>query len=120
MGLALGDDATGVVSPLAVIPYRGVEAAAQEIARRARTEGAGVVVIGLPTDATGRPTPACRRSHRLAEALGALGLTVAFQAELLTTNEARRRARAAGLDARAPVDHLAAQVILEEFLAGRR
>jgi len=117
LGLAVGDDRTGVVAPLEVVASVGGEAAARGIAEAARRLDARTVVVGWPTDADGEPTPACRRSERLAEAIRAHGLEVALQPELLTTDEARRRARAAGLPPRAPVDHLAAQVILEEYLA---
>jgi len=41
-----------------------------------------------------------------------------LQGEFLTTNEARRRARAAGRSPRRPVDDIAAQILLEEHLAG--
>jgi len=121
-GLAVGDDATGVATPLEVLPYRGIAAAAGAIAAAARRLGAGRVVVGLPTRADGSETPACRRSHAVAAALAELGIEVSLQPEHLTTDEARRRARDAGLAAGRPVDHLAAQVILEEHLrgAGRR
>ena len=122
VGLAVGDDATGVVIPLEVVPYGGVHGAAAMVADAARRHGAQRVVIGLPTRADGSDTPACRRSRALADALAGLGLEAALQAEFLTTDEARRRARDAGLPAGRPVDHLAAQVILEEHLrsGGRR
>ena len=121
-GLAVGDDATGVATPLDVLPYRGVAAAAATIAATARRLAAGQVVIGLPTRSDGSETPACRRSHAVAAALAELGIEVSLQSEHLSTNEARRRAREAGLPSDRPVDHLAAQVILEEHLrgAGRR
>lgn len=117
LGLAVGDGGTGVVSPMEVTASEGIEEAARVVAEAARRHHAGTVVVGWPTDADGEPTAACRRSERLAEAVRAYGLEVVLQPELLTTDEARRRARAAGLPARAPVDHLAAQVILEEYLA---
>ena len=122
VGLAVGDDATGLVTPLEVIAYRGVEAAAEALATAARRHGAERVVIGLPTRADGTETPACRRSHAVAAAVAERGLEVHLQPEYLTSDEARRRARAAGLPADRPIDHLAAQVILEEHLqsAGRR
>jgi len=116
MGLAVGDDVTGVVTPLEVVAYRGVGAAANTIAGLARHHRADCVVIGLPTAADGTATPACRRSHALARELEALGMQVAFQNEYLSTNEARRRAREAGLPRQQPVDHIAAQVLLEEHL----
>jgi putative Holliday junction resolvase len=118
LGLAVGDDTTGIVSPLEVLGYTGVEAAAELINERARHLGAQCIVIGNPTDANGETTPACRRSQAIADALEARGLTVALQSELLTTNEARRRAREAGLPKGRPVDHIAAQVLLEEYLLG--
>lgn len=117
LGLAVGDNETGVASALTVVPYRGVTEAADLIVQRASAMGAGCVVVGLPTLEGGEETPACRRSHALAEAVSARGLRVVLQREHLTTNEARRRARTIGLPADRPVDHLAAQVLLEEFLA---
>lgn len=117
LGLALGDDLTGVVSPLAVVPYDGVEAAARTVVETAQAHHADRVVIGLPTSSDGSETPACRRSHAIADAVAASGLEVILQPEFLTTHEARRRARETGLKRREPVDHLAAQIILEEFLA---
>jgi len=122
VGLAVGDEETGVATPLEVVPYRGVQATAAMVAEVARRHGAQRVVIGLPTRADGGETPACRRSRAVADALAGLGLEVTLQAEFLTTDEARRRARDTGLPSGRPVDHLAAQVILEEHLesAGRR
>ncbi len=118
IGFATGDDSSGVVVPLDVVNSSGVASAAEIIADRASHLKVDRVVIGLPTAADGQPTAAGRRSNELAKALLARGLDVALQAEYLTTNEARRRARDAGLPARRPVDHIAAQVLLEEYLAG--
>lgn len=116
MGLAVGDDASGVVAPLAVIGYSGVAAAARTIAETAGRLGAESVVIGLPTGADGAAAPAARRSHLLAEAVTALGLQVFLQSERLSTDEARRRARECARGRREAVDDLAAQVVLEEYL----
>ena len=119
MGLAIGDDTTGVTSPLEIVRYAGVDRAAQQIASLASKVGAARVVLGLPTLEDGSRGPASRRTDRLAEALEALGVEVALQSEFLSTNEARRRARAAGRPPRQPVDDIAAQVLLEEHLATR-
>jgi putative Holliday junction resolvase len=116
MGLAVADGATGVASPLAVVAYQGVAEAARVIAAAAIENRAGLVVVGLPGFADGSESPAARRSRRLAEALGDLGVEVALQSEYLSTVEARARAREAGRRPGLPVDDLAAQVILEEFL----
>jgi putative Holliday junction resolvase len=119
IGFAVGDDATGVASPLEVVPYKGLEGTARMIAAVAEKSGAARVVLGLPTLEDGSRGPASRRSERLAEALAALGIEVVLQNEFLSTNEARRRARAAGRSPRQPVDDIAAQVLLEEHLATR-
>ena len=118
MGLAVGDDGTGLVTPLGVEPYAGAEAAAARVAGLARDHGAAAVVVGLPVLADGSRTGACARSKKLARAIASRGLEVRLQPEYLTTDEARRRARALGRPRGAPVDDLAAVVILEEFLAG--
>lgn len=119
MGLAVGDDTTGVTSPLEIVPYEGVELAARKIAALASKIGAERVVLGLPTLEDGSRGPASRRTDRLAELLEALGVDVALQSEFLSTNEARRRGREAGRPPRQPVDDIAAQVLLEEHLATR-
>lgn len=118
LGLAVGDDATGVASPLRVEACTGARSAAEIVARTLAETACAVAVIGLPTAADGSLTPACARSEALARELEARGVTVRLQPEHLTTDEARRRARAAGRAASRPVDDLAAQVLLEEYLAG--
>ena len=118
MGLAVGNDQTGTASPLEVVPYDGVGAAARRIAETAERLGAVRIVLGLPTLADGSVGPAARRSERLAEELTRLGLVVVLQGEFLSTDEARRRAREIGRASRQAIDDLAAQVILEEYLAG--
>lgn len=117
MGLALGDDRTGVVSPFEVAIAHGVTAAARVIVEAVDRTGADRVVLGDPARADGSPTPAGRRTELLAEALRALGLEVDLQPEYLSTNEARRRARDIGRPRNSPVDDLAAQIILEDYLA---
>ncbi len=120
MGLAVGDDESGVATAFRVVPYGGVALATPLIRDVVEEVAADAVVLGLPTDVEGRRTPACARTEALARALEAEGIRVELQPEYLTSNEARRRARSAGVRGGSPVDHLAAQVILEEFLDRRR
>ncbi len=119
LGLALADDLTGFATPLAVAPYQGSNQATRLIVEAVDEFGADIVVIGLPTASDGSETPACVRSHALARALAELGVETALQPEFLTTNEARRRAKSSNRRPGQPVDDIAAQVILEEFLEGR-
>ena len=118
MGLAVGDESTGVVSPLEVVSYDGVAAAARHLMESAERLGAACVVLGLPALADGSVGPAAARTEALSEELRSLGVRVELQSEFLSTQEARHRARAAGRAPSRPVDDLAAQVILEEYLAG--
>ena len=120
IGLAIGDDFSGVASPLGIEPYEGADQAARLISRLADDSNAARVVLGLPTLEDGSRAPGARRTERLAEALAKLGVEVVLQAEFLTTNEARRRARDSGRSPRQPVDDIAAQVLLEEYLATHR
>jgi putative transcription antitermination factor YqgF len=117
MGLAIGDGATGTVSPLEVVAYGGLEDAARRIEEAAARLEVRCIVLGLPTLANGSTTGGATRSERLAATLRGRGLRVELQPEFLSTNEARRRARAAKRRRQEPIDDLAAQVILEEFLA---
>ncbi len=116
LGLAVADRRSGLVTPLAVVEVSGIAAAARVIAEAAQTHRAQRVAVGLPVAADGSRTPACRRSEALAEALRELGLEVVLHPEHLTTDEARRRAREIGLARGAPVDHLAAAVLLEDLI----
>jgi putative Holliday junction resolvase len=117
VGLAVGDDETCIVSPHAVVKTHGTAAAAELIVDAARRIGADRIVVGVPTRADGTLGPAARRSEVLAQSLRELGIEVALQPEYLSTNEARRRARSIGRPQTRPVDDLAAQIILEDYLA---
>lgn len=119
MGLALGDDETGIVSPLEVVSCGSVKAGARIIADTLSRVGAERAVIGLPARADGSTGPATLRTEYLAEAARSLGVDVDLQPEYLSTNEARRRAREIGRPTDRPVDDLAAQIILEDYLAQR-
>ena len=119
LGLALGDDLTGFATPLEILSYQGADDAARRIVEAMDEHGAETVILGLPTSADGSQTPACARSHAVARALAERGVEAELQPEYLTTNEARRRARSSNRRPGQPVDDLAAQVILEEYLAGR-
>lgn len=116
-GLALGDDSNGLVIPLGIHPYQGVQATAAWLHAEAQNRDAEIIVLGLPTSEDGEETPACRRTRALDEALTAHGSNTALQPEFLSTHAARDRARDLGRPGGAPVDDLAAQIILEDYLA---
>jgi putative Holliday junction resolvase len=119
MGLAIGDDFTSIATPLKILPYAGAKKAAETLKSMMGHHDVQMIVIGFPTAEDGSPTPACARSEAIAKALDELGVATDFQSEFLTTNEARRRAAEAGLRRSDHVDHIAAQVLLEEYLQSR-
>lgn len=116
-GLAVADGTTGLATPAGIHTHRDLNSTAETIEAEARRRGVTSVVIGLPLSADGTETSACRRSRALAEHLARMGLKVDFQPEFLTSHAARERALDVGRSRDRPVDDLAAQIILEDYLA---
>lgn len=78
-------------------------------------------VVGLPRELDGRERRPAKDARAFARTLErASGRPVHLQDETLTTAAAQQLARAAGRGARDPVDDLAAQQILIDFLASQR
>lgn len=89
----------------------------------ARAEGAVGVVVGLPRSLQGRDGPAAQRARRIAALLVSRGWAVAMMDERFTTTEAERVMIEAGTrrgKRRAAIDRVAAAVILQAWLDGRR
>ena len=55
LGLALGDDVTGLATPLEVVPCASRDHAVGVIAAAMNTHYAEIAIIGLPTNAEGAP-----------------------------------------------------------------
>ncbi|HVZ94971.1 MAG TPA: Holliday junction resolvase RuvX [Phycisphaerales bacterium] len=125
-GLAVGDDETGIVSPLRVIEIPAAQEARllAEVAREVDAHKPDAIVLGLPLNMDGTEGPAAKRARVRAEALRAkLNLPVHFQDERLTSSEADWRLAGSGLtrgQKKSRRDALAAAAILEDFLADRR
>ncbi|MBN2358431.1 MAG: Holliday junction resolvase RuvX [Deltaproteobacteria bacterium] len=110
----------GVALPHGVIDGRDRHALIEQLARLARERDADFVV-GLPRELDGRerrPAADARAFARTLERVS--GRRVHLQDETLTTAEAQRLAQAAGRKPRDPIDDIAAQQILIEFLATQR
>jgi putative Holliday junction resolvase len=123
IGLALSEPG-GVVSPLSVLPARhGLEDNARAILEVAHEYTAQAVVVGLPLNMDGTEGPQARLSRTLAEAIGRLGsLPVHLHDERLTSHAADRRLVDRDLTRKknkARQDAVAAQILLESFLAGQ-
>lgn len=119
VGLAVS--VAGIAQPLEVIPAAG---AVDAIAERVRELEVEAIVVGLPlrTDAAEGPEAASARSFaaRLGEATG---LEVALWDERLSSVEAERAMRAAGVTARKQrgrLDKVAATLVLQSYLDAHR
>lgn len=122
-GLAVGDDVTGVVTPLAVLTAGGVDACVRQIAGAVREQAPAELVVGLPLNMDGSESEGARQARRLAEAVGAAtGLTVHLHDERLTSAAADELLAEQGLTRKRRKgrrDALAAATILIDFLASR-
>lgn len=89
-----------------------------------RDEGVERLLIGLPLELSGDRGPAARRALQFAQELAdATGIEVELIDERLSTVEAGRQLRASGVAGRkqkAMVDGVAASVLLQSWLDGRR
>jgi putative Holliday junction resolvase len=126
IGLALSDPGGVIASPLRVVERSGDAGAdRQAIVAAARAEEAAVVVIGLPTEMSGRRGEAATAASAEVDALRALApdLTVELVDERLTTVIAQRSLIESGMTRRkrkGTVDKVAAAVILQSYLDAHR
>jgi putative Holliday junction resolvase len=121
IGVALCDSAGTLATPCEVVQRSGDRARDhRRIAALVEEAGAEVVVVGLPLSLDGTVGPAAHNVLEEAEELRAgLGIPVVTWDERLSTVEAERRLRAAGVKAkegRRVVDQVAATVILQSWL----
>ncbi|MFI5035838.1 MAG: Holliday junction resolvase RuvX [Acidimicrobiales bacterium] len=121
-GVAISDSARTMAFPRAALAAEGVVAA---VVRLVENEGVDLVVVGRPVALSGAETASTTQADELvADLRGGLGAVpvVAFD-ERLTTTEAQRSLREAGVRARhhrGRVDSAAAVVMLQHFLEADR
>ncbi len=124
VGLAISDPEGRFALPLGVVARRDDRGAARRIAAIAEREGIAGLVLGEPRRLDGTRGEAAERAARFARRLeAATGLPVELVDESLTSVEAERRLRAAGVvpdAASGRVDAVAAQILLQEALDRRR
>lgn len=124
IGLALSDAGGRFALPLTTIVRTSDAKAIADIVELARREEVTRLVVGEPRGLDGLQGTAAARAQRFAEQLGrAAGLPVLLVDEALTSVEAERRLREAGLDPRRDrmrLDAVAAQILLQEQLDSER
>ena len=121
IGLAVSDATGRLAVPRGVIERSGDRSVDHaEVARRAREEQAGTVVVGLPLSLSGRTGPAAAAALAEVEELRrVLDVPVVTHDERLTTVTATRALRESGTRRRrrkGDVDQAAAAVILQSWL----
>jgi putative Holliday junction resolvase len=119
-GLALGDDITGVASPLEVIEAADAKARLAAIDRAIDQQGPDALVLGLPVNMDGSEGPAAQSARAFADTLRQrTGLTVHLVDERLTSEAANATMSQTGLtrgQKKQRRDALAAATILGDFL----
>lgn len=119
IGLATGESALGLATPLTVFTRRSLERDVATIRACVEQVGAGAVVVGLAQRAEESLQPRAVRVARLVQHLrAALPVPVVCWNEELTTYEALQRRRAQGRRgrrARQGLDAEAAAILLEGY-----
>jgi putative Holliday junction resolvase len=116
IGLAVSDPLGVIARPLKILAHRSRRDDAQAILQEAETQGAVVIVVGVPLDLEGEVGPQARKSLRLVKELQTLTrLPIETWDESGSTQTARRRQ-----DKQGDVDSLAAAVILQEYLDAKQ
>ncbi len=120
IGVAISTPEGGVAIPLRIIDAQDENAAARAIVELARSEGASLVIIGHPISMDGTVGAQARRTETVAKTLQETsGLQVELWDERLSTAQAKRAPSPAG-KRRAPVDDVAASIILQSYLDRQR
>ncbi len=119
-GLAIGDDETGIATPLVVIETSDGDLRLQQIAEMVDQQRPDALVVGLPLNMDGSEgQPAAKTRSWVAELTAHLHLPVHLVDERLTSFDADQKLRGSGLTRKQKNnrhDALAAAAILNEFL----
>jgi putative Holliday junction resolvase len=120
VGLALSDPAGKVAMPFDTLERKNDRSLIRRILQIVSTERVERLVVGEPIGLNGQRGQAAHAARAFAQKLTqATGLPVVLVNESLTSREAERRLREAGIDPRKhplKVDAVAAQIVLQEAL----
>lgn len=120
IGLAVSDPTGLLAGALRVLQSQGRARDVAAVAEVAREEGVEAVVVGVPVSMDGSYGPMAEKSRKFGDMLAEqLGRPVVYWDERLTTTEASRYLRDAGMRAekrRQTIDAAAAAVLLQSYL----
>lgn len=123
-GLAVGDDATGIVSPQGVVVTGDEQERVRGILRAIEEVGADQLVVGLPLNMDGSEGPGAKKARDMAKALKQrTGLKVHLFDERLSSAAADEQMSQSGLTHKQKKmrrDALAAGNILRGFLGEKK
>lgn len=123
-GLAVCDRGEILASPLTVVSEHNRERLIEKIAEAARNTGAQLLVVGLPRNMDGSEGESAQNAREMGRMLeAASGLPVKFWDERGTTVTAHgylNETNVRGKKRKAVVDAVAAVVILQSYLDGKR
>lgn len=123
VGFAVSDEDERLAVPSGFAPVRSLEEALAAVVAKAEAERAELLVLGNPLNMDGRPGPKSKEAQKFRDMLAEAGCAVVLWDERLTTTEATRLLKDAGLNRRKRktlIDANSAQRLLESHMEFRR
>lgn len=119
IGVALADEAIGIAVAYETIEVDGNEIA--NIAEIAMSNQVDTIVVGYPRNQSGEPTKQTEFVEQFCQRLVDIDAQVVYQDESLTSVEAERiLGQQKRPYAKSDIDSMAASLILQDYLEGRR
>jgi putative Holliday junction resolvase len=124
IGLALSDELCLTAQPLATVTRTNRQNDLRRLREICREHGVTRIIVGHPLHMTGEASPMAHEAARFAARLGKeTGIRVELADERLTSWEAKRTLAETGASLRQrrePLDHVAAAVLLRDYLERTR
>jgi putative Holliday junction resolvase len=123
IGIAIGDTEIGMAFARPALRRRKLDHDLALVGELCTTEGAGLVVIGLPLNMDGSEGSQAAAAREFGDRLAGIGVAVAYEDERLSSWQAAEDLSTGGRQAdrgSGELDSAAARVILQQYLDARR